>query len=67
MHVLHKYGLQERVTWEIVTPRKPMSTESISIILYSLRLVSKQSKSSEYLRLYVTLSCSQYLLYYTEC
>ena len=26
---LHKYWLHERVTWEIVTPRKPMSTEAV--------------------------------------
>ena len=25
--VLYKYWLLERVTWEIVTPRKPMSTK----------------------------------------
>ena len=26
--ILYKYWLHERVTWEIVTPRKPMSTEA---------------------------------------
>ena len=26
--ILYKYWLRERVTWEIVTPTKPMSTEA---------------------------------------
>ena len=26
--ILYKYSLQEWVTWEIATPRKPMSTEA---------------------------------------
>ena len=43
------------VTWEIVTPRKSITTEAVDIIFRGVTIV------------HVTLSCSQYLSYNTEC
>ena len=50
---LYKYWLPERVTWEIVTPRKPMSTVDIGFRGVTIS--------------HVTLSGSQFLLYHIEC
>ena len=60
-----KYWLQERVTLEIVTPIKPLSTKAmwywmlIKYIIYvMLCLISKQSRSNEYLCLHFLFSYS---------
>ena len=60
MHILYKYWLHERGPWEIVNPRKPMSTGAkprLTLVFEgsTLRLVSKQSRSSEYLCFYFVL------------
>ena len=53
------YWLHQRVTWEIVTPWRPCNVDrgeaEVDIGFLGVTIS------------HVTLSCSQYLLYYTEC